>query len=231
MENISRKSIVETLGFFQDVILSEATSFVSRGYPAGRIRHNYRHLEAAQRALGALTDDEFDRLMQRAARRPPIRPNFNRFLRTLGAVLLLLLPCSGFTQVNLKSTPVPSDVVTVFINARCACSATDTATVTSFPAMYRSHFVNAIYDQGEVIPFEIYYAEKQGGQLYWISRGLCRNISTSVPLPQPGFYFVRFFHTAKPALIEIDARQPTLFIRAFGKCELHETRPPMLKKN
>ena len=139
------------------------------------------------------------------------------------SVLILLFSIAGFSQVNLKQNPVPDDVVKVFINARCACSATDTATVAGFPAMYRSFFVNAVYDQGEIIPFQIYYAEKQGSQLYWISKGMCRNISTSVPLPQPGFYFVRFFDEAKPALIEIDARKPKLLVRAFGKCELHET--------
>ena len=142
------------------------------------------------------------------------------------AILILLFSIAGFSQVNLKQNPVPDDVVKVFINARCDCSATDTATVASFPAMYRSFFVNSIYNDGEYIPFQVYYAENIQSQLYLISKGACRNLNTTIPLPAPGFYFVRFYHAAKPALIEIDARQTELKIRAFGKCELHEFSSP-----
>ncbi len=149
------------------------------------------------------------------------------------ALAFFLLPLMAFTQTkeSLKSKPVSDGVVKVFLNARCACSATDTARIAAYPALYRNNFVNAIYDPGETIPFRVYFAEKQGGQLYFISKGVCRNISTSIKIPEPGYYFVRFFHEAKPALIEVDARKTTLYVRAFGKCELHETSTLKPKSN
>ncbi len=131
-------------------------------------------------------------------------------------------------QPNLTANPVSHDLVRVFINARCHCSAIDTlhlapnAKGDPFPNAYRSLFVNAIYTEADGrIPFQVYYAEKQGAQLYLIQKGWCRHYSTLVPLPQPGWYFVRYFHGAKPALLEIDATAPRIIVRSFGKCELH----------
>ncbi len=132
-------------------------------------------------------------------------------------------------QPNLTTSPVSDQLVKAFLNARCSCSALDTAELRPnakgnlHPNSYRSHFVNSIYTEVDgSIPFQVYYAEKQGGQLYLINKGYCRNISTLVPIPQPGWYFVRYFHDAKPALIEVDATTPTLKVRSFGKCELHD---------
>ena len=133
-----------------------------------------------------------------------------------------------FAQANLKSSPVSDQVIRVFLNARCSCSDLDTLQLRPnakgglYPNLYRSSFVNSIYtDADGTVPFQVYYAEKQGGQLYLVQKGWCRNISTSIPLPAPGWYFVRYFHEGKPALVEVDATTPILKVRSFGKCELH----------
>lgn len=150
---------------------------------------------------------------------------FEYWRRTYGAMvtlaLILLFSVQCFAQ-NFTKT-IPPEVINVFQNARCACSAAATATVATFPASYRSHFVNSVYTETDgFIPFQMYYSPDVGQQLNFHAKGFCRHISLLIPMPRPGFYFVRFFHQGKPALIEIDARKPTIYVKAFGKCEIHE---------
>lgn len=155
--------------------------------------------------------------------------------RITGAIFLLvaLLATTSAAQPNLKSTPVGDEVVNEFVNARCACSQLDTARLSHnrqgepFPNAYVSDFPNTAFTiEDGAVPFEIYYAEVPGGQLYRVGKGACRAFHITVPLPAPGFYFVRFYSMAKPALIEVDARTPRLLVRAFGRCEIHESYQP-----
>ena len=143
-----------------------------------------------------------------------------KFLKALFTVILLVSSIPAFSQLKL-TRPVPAEIIRVFQYAECGCSQRDTLTVQKFPASYRSTLVNLIYEPMAVIPFEIFYAEKRGGQIYFISRGICRGISTLIPIRQPGWYFVRFYDEQKPALIEINAETTTFFIQEWGKCTLH----------
>lgn len=141
-------------------------------------------------------------------------------------LLILLLILSGpacFAQLDLtKLQRVDEQVIRCFINARCATHGDSTFTVKRFPAFFRTQFISKFYDLKEVIPFHIYYARDIGEPLYYIQHGSCRGFSITCPLPHPGFYFVRFFHAAKPALVEIDARKPTVHVKMYGACEIHE---------
>jgi len=141
-------------------------------------------------------------------------------------LLLLLFSLSGpacFAQLDLtKLQPVDQHIIRCFVNARCATYGDSTFTVEKFPSFFRTQFISKFYDLKEVIPFRIYYAEDIGKPVYHILNGSCRGFSITCPLPQPGFYFVRFFHAAKPALVEIDARKPTIHVKMYGACEIHE---------
>lgn len=135
----------------------------------------------------------------------------------------LCLSVATFGQLDLtKLQPVDQQVIRCFVNARCATHGDSTFTVKQFPSFFRTQFISKFYDFGEVIPFRIYYAEDLGQPLYFIQHGCCRGFSITCPLPQPGFYFVRLFHEAKPALVEIDARKPTVHVKMYGACEIHD---------
>jgi hypothetical protein len=135
----------------------------------------------------------------------------------------LCLAFAASAQLDLgKLETVDPHVVRCFVNARCATHGDSTFTVEQFPSFFRTKFISKFYDFGETIPFRIYYAEDVGKPLYYIQHGFCRGFSISCPLPQPGFYFVRFFNEAKPALVEIDARKPTVKVKMYGACEIHD---------
>lgn len=142
------------------------------------------------------------------------------FIKAFTTLVILVFAIPAFSQLKL-TVPAPAEIIQVFQNAECGCFQHDTLTIQKFPASYRSTLVNLVYETMDVIPFEIFYAQKRGGQLYFISRGVCRGISTLVPICQPGWYFVRFYDEAKPALIEINAETTTLFVQEWGKCTLH----------
>ena len=171
------------------------------------------------------------------------RPSPDKNVRKLGpcprvariAIYLLsaLVATTAAAQPNLKSTPVGDEVVNEFVNARCACSLLDTVQLPHnrhgdpFPNAFVSDFTSTAFTIEDcAIPFEIYYAESPGGQLYRVGKGVCRAFHITVPLPAPGLYFVRFYSMAKPALIEVDARTSVLLVRAFGRCEIHESYQP-----
>lgn len=138
-------------------------------------------------------------------------------------LILLCLSTAAFGQLDLsKLEPVDQHVVRCFVNARCATYGDSSFTVEQFPSFFRTQFISKFYSFGETIPFRIYYAEDVGKPLYFIQHGFCRGFSISCPLPQPGFYFVRFFNEAKPALVEIDAREPTVKVKMYGACEIHD---------
>lgn len=138
-------------------------------------------------------------------------------------LLLLLLKTAVFSQLDLtKLQPVDPHIIHCFVNARCSTHGDSTFTVDNFPSFFRTQFVSRFYEPKEVIPFRIYYAEDIGKPLYLIQLGYCRGFSITCPLPQPGFYFVRLFHEARPAFVEIDARSPTIHVKMYGACEIHE---------
>ncbi|MCU0345852.1 MAG: hypothetical protein MUC59_02835 [Saprospiraceae bacterium] len=138
-------------------------------------------------------------------------------------LILLCLSTAAFGQLDLsKLQSVDQHVVRCFVNARCATHGDSTFTVEKFPSFFRTQFISKFYSFNEFIPFRIYYAEDVGKPLYYIQHGCCRGFSITCPLPQSGFYFVRFFHEAKPALVEIDARTPTVKVKMYGACEIHD---------
>ena len=135
----------------------------------------------------------------------------------------LCLAFAASAQLDLgKLQPVDQQVVRCFVNARCATHGDSTFNVGKFPSFFRTQFISKFYSFNEVIPFRIYYAEDVGQPLYYIQHGCCRGFSITCPLPQPGFYFVRFFNEAKPALVEIDARTLTVKVKMYGACEIHD---------
>ncbi|MCF8245522.1 MAG: hypothetical protein K9J37_13610 [Saprospiraceae bacterium] len=157
-----------------------------------------------------------------------------RLLRVSSSVLLLFF-CSAMGAQPLPAppgfynNPVPYNTVSAFHNARCHFTDTDTFTISLgnnssyFPTSYRTDLPSKIFTAADrAVPFGIYYQESTTSQLYLIAKGYCRNISTLVPLPRPGWYFVRYFHQAKPALVVINARHQTLKITINGACEIHE---------
>ena len=128
-------------------------------------------------------------------------------------LFLLILKTTVFGQLDLnKLQPVDEHVIRCFVNARCSTHGDSTFTVEKFPSFFRTQFIS----------FRIYYAEHIGKPVYFIQQGYCRGFSITCPLPRPGFYFVRFFHGAKPAFVEIDARKPTVHVKMYGACVLHE---------
>ncbi len=138
-------------------------------------------------------------------------------------LVLLCLSTVTFGQLDLsKFQSVDQQLIRCFVNARCTTHGDSTFTVERFPSLFRTQFISKFYGAGEVIPFRIYYAEDIGKPLYYIQNGYCRGFSISCPLPQPGFYFVRFFNEAKPALVEVDARKPTIKVKIYGACEIHD---------
>jgi hypothetical protein len=144
-------------------------------------------------------------------------------MRIKHTLLFLCLATAAFGQLDLtKLQPVDQQLIRCFVNARCATHGDSTFAVEGFPSFFRTQFISKFYDFGEVIPFRIYYAEDVGQPLYFIQHGRCRGFSITCPLPQRGFYFVRFFNEAKPALVEIDARELTVKVKMYGACEIHE---------
>ncbi len=181
-------------------------------------------LETACSIFAAMSEETFRLHLEcfeedhRAPRRTILRSHAARFA---AAILILLFSLPGFAQLDLtKAKTVPVSVVADFQNVPCNCAATDTFTIAAFPTSYRSDFVASAFEPGDIVGFEIYYAHEIGDFLYLIGTGRCRNYSNLIPLPQAGFYFVRYFHAVRPALIEIDARCERVTIKAFGKCKL-----------
>jgi hypothetical protein len=147
----------------------------------------------------------------------------HKFIKTIFIAAILLVSIqTAQTQINYLN-PINAATVRAFDGASCDCFARDTATISKFPAFHRSKFVSSAFNNAGMgfIPFEIYFAHERGGQLYLLNRGACRNVSTTIPLPEPGWYFVRFFSDAQPALIEINAcRKEEIVINSYGKCKL-----------
>ncbi len=138
-------------------------------------------------------------------------------------LFLLILKTAAFGQLDLsKLQPIDEHVIRCFVNARCSTHGDSTFTVEKYPSFFRTQFISKFYNLKEVIPFRIYYAEDIGKPVYFIQQGYCRGFSITCPLPQPGFYFVRFFHKAKPAFAEIDARKPAVRVKMYGACVIHE---------
>ncbi|HFA48067.1 MAG TPA: hypothetical protein ENJ95_03505 [Bacteroidetes bacterium] len=204
-----------------ETILQVTIAMRDEEFAALRFRYeSLRHTSSGNQLLPKAKPNGKDKALSASLmRQPPLKGLIHAAL----AMLFLIFNITA-ADAQLKLTrPVGEETIKLFANARCNCSATDTVTVSKdFPVSYRSYFVNDIYEHMQTVPFRIYYASGTGQQLYYISKGFCRNISTLVPLPQPGFYFVRFYDEAKPALIEIDARQKTIYVKAWGNCVLHQ---------
>lgn len=160
-------------------------------------------------------DEEYGSVSMLQRKPPPLALLLFTFICGMAAAVT--------AQPNLRTNPVSSQLVTDFMNARCGFTYSDSTKIDKFPASYRTDLVAKIYTPSDgAIPYEIYYAESTASQLYLIARGLCRNISTLVPIPCPGWYFVRYWNQAKPALVQINARNRTLKITAKGPCEIHD---------
>jgi hypothetical protein len=141
-------------------------------------------------------------------------------------VAILIAGIAAFTtaQPNLRAHPVSNQLVTDFTNARCSFSSSESTKIDKFPAAYRTEVVASIYTEADgILPFQIYYFDSSLEQLFLVQNGRCRNISTLIPIPIPGTYFVRYFHDARPLLLRLDANTNDVKLDAWGLCELHET--------
>lgn len=179
-------------------------------------------LETACEVFAAMSDTTFKLHLELSEEQQTPRRTIRHHAARFAAILILLMSAiPGFAQLDLTNAKlVPVSVVADFLNVPCHCAATDTFTVAAFPTSYRSDFVASAFEPGDSPRFEIYYAHDQGDFLYLIGTGACRNYSNLIPLPQAGYYFVRYFHEQRPALIEVDARCERITLKAYGKCRL-----------
>lgn len=153
-------------------------------------------------------------------------------LKLLLQILLYALLGTGSTpsvaQSNFYSSPVPWGTVDLFQNTRCALVSSDTLLLQSqgpkpYPTSFRTDLPSKLFTPEDgTIPFEIYYAASRDSQLYLIQHGFCRNFTTLVPIPRPGWYFVRYYHQGKPALVQINALEPRITVKCNGLCEIHD---------
>jgi hypothetical protein len=193
------------------------------GLPPEKMQDYVDALETAVRCFAAMSEQTFRLHLELADEDDKPSRYVTRHAARFAAILILLfaLPQFAAAQLDLtKAKTVPVQVLADFQNAPCNCHATDTFTVAAFPTSYRSDFVASAFEPGDVVAFEIYYAHDTGDFLYLVGTGRCRNYSNLIPLPQPGFFFIRYFHAERPALIEIDARCERVTLKAFGKCKL-----------
>ncbi len=150
------------------------------------------------------------------------KPLFNAIAT---AAVMLLFCVAGSGQVS-REVCADENNLKEMLNVPCQCSQRDTAFITKYPGSYRSYFVATAFDftDRDFIQFEVYFSEGIGKPLYLYYKGACRNFSNLVPLPEPGFYFIRFFHPTSPALVEIEARPDgNIYVRGFGKCSLKKS--------
>jgi hypothetical protein len=223
----TRKKTLAALSALRSANRRTAAQRYNEGVSSEKLIEFGNAIDTACTVIAAMSDQTFNLHIELADEsEAPLRFGRRSAARFAAAVLILLfaLPQFAAAQLDLtKAKTVPVSVISDFQNAPCTCAATDTFTVAAFPTSHRSLFVASAFDlllPTESIRFEIYYAHDTGDFLYLVGTGRCRNYSNLIPLPQPGFYFVRYFHHQHPALIEIDARCEQVTLKAFGKCKL-----------
>ena len=118
---------------------------------------------------------------------------------------------------------VDKSSVVDFHNARCFDLADSVFTVARFPFLYRNSDIRKIFALEAWQNFSVFFAEDRLSPLYEIRKGKCRGFSVSFTANHRGVYWIRFWNTAKPTLIEIDATDlPNIRVQNYLGCTLHE---------
>jgi hypothetical protein len=123
---------------------------------------------------------------------------------------------------------VPRSTIECFENARCQTVGMQSVKLKPneqgllFPNSIRTEFPASVYTATDgTIPFHVYRSDTYDGAITALVTGQCRNVSTLIPLPSPGFYWVRYFHP-KAALLEIEVDSTGAIVRFMASCELHD---------
>lgn len=122
------------------------------------------------------------------------------------------------TIVQTEETKVSPDQIVDFKYTDCDQFSETTRQVDGFPNLLQLSEPLKHLSPHSFLPMSIYYAPAPKGEIYKFRHGFVRGSNhLSIPLPEPGIYFVRV-QSRYPTLLVIDTQTLTLRIRCYEGC-------------